>query len=164
LRTVRCEGCGFEYGALAPRDVPVRLRALAVGFDALLAGDDQALRERPAPEEWSALEYACHVRDVLLTMRERVILALWQPTPSFAPMGRDERVAFDRYAEQSPADVARQLGDAAAMLAFLLDGLDDEQWARTCTYNYPAPEERDVGWLAVHAVHEGEHHLADASA
>jgi hypothetical protein len=129
----------------------------------VLGGDADALRRRPSADVWSPLEYACHVRDVFLTLRERVLLALWKPTPVFAPMGRDERVVLDRYVEQVPADVARQLTDAASMLAFLLEGLTAEQWGRTCIYGFPEPAERTVEWVAVHAVHEGEHHLADAA-
>ena len=83
-----------------------------------LACDDAALRHRPSADVWSALEYACHVRDVLLVMRERVLQVLREPSPpAFTPMGRDERVRDDRYAEQSPNDVPRQITDAAAMLA-----------------------------------------------
>lgn len=94
-------------------------------------------------------------------MRERVLLVLREPAPVFTPMGRDERVVHDRYAEQDPADVARQLTDGAAMLAFIFEGLRGEQWARTCTYNYPSPKTRSVAWLAQHSLHEVEHHLAD---
>ncbi len=160
---MRCDGCGFEYGSIATADVPDRLRELGPSFDAVLDGPAAELRTRSAPDVWSPLEYACHVRDVLLTLRERTILALWTDTPTFTPMGRDERVAFDRYAEQSPADVARQLADAASMLAFLVEGLTDEQLARTCVYGFPVSEVRTLAWVAEHAVHEGEHHLADAS-
>jgi hypothetical protein len=160
---VRCAGCGFEYDALDRSGVADRVRALASAFDRLLDADRTVLRQRAAPDVWSPLEYSCHVRDVLLVMRERVLLSLWAETPSFAPMGRDERVTLDRYSEQHPRDVARQLDDAASMLVFVLDGLDDEQWARTCVYAYPEPATRTVEWVAVHAVHEGEHHLADAT-
>ena len=29
------------------------------------------------------------------------------------------------------------------------------------TYNYPSVAERPLTWVAVHTVHEGEHHLLD---
>ena len=105
------------------------------------------------------------MRDVLLVMRERVLQVLREPAPpAFTPMGRDERVEHDRYAEQSPIDVARQIEDAAAMLAFVLEGLDDEQWARRCIYNYPTPAERTLSWVAQHTIHEADHHLRDLEA
>jgi hypothetical protein len=63
-----------------------------------LARDDAARRRRPSADVWSALEYACHVRDVLLVMRERALQVLREPSPpAFTPMGRDMRVRDDRY-------------------------------------------------------------------
>jgi len=79
-------------------------------------------------------------------------------------MGRDARVHYDRYAEQQPGDVARQIGDAAAMLAFVFEGLDDAQWSRTCVYGYPTPGERTLVWIAQQTLHELGHHLADVQA
>ncbi|MFI1154959.1 hypothetical protein [Streptomyces sp. NPDC020817] len=52
-----------------------------------------ASASRPAPGIWSPLEYACHVRDVLLVQRERVLAARRSNTPVADPMGRDEHVA-----------------------------------------------------------------------
>jgi hypothetical protein len=120
------------------------------------------LRQRPAPEVWSALEYACHVRDVLLVQRERVLLARRADTPALEAMGRDERVEHDGYAEQDPGDVARQLGDAAAMFANVLARLGPSDWDRTMSYTYPQRADRSLRWVAVHTVHELRHHLLDA--
>jgi len=119
------------------------------------------LRQRPAPEVWSALEYACHVRDVLLVQRERVLLARRADTPALEAMGRDERVEHDGYADQRPADVARQLADAARMFANVLSRLGADDWERTVIYGYPSPAERSLRWVAVHTLHEMRHHLLD---
>ena len=54
------------------------------------------------------LEYGCHLKDVLLVQRERVLTARRVDRPSFHPIGRDERAEHDGYADQDPADVARQ--------------------------------------------------------
>ena len=75
------------------------------------------MRRRPRPEVWSALEYGCHVRDVLLVQRYRVPLVRREDDPAPPPMGRDERVLHDGYAEQRPAEVARQLVDVASLFA-----------------------------------------------
>ncbi len=77
--------------------------------DKLARFDDDAVRKRPAPEVWSPLEYACHVRDMLGVQTERVELAQREIDPVFVPMGRDERVVEDRYNEQDPAAVAAEL-------------------------------------------------------
>jgi DinB superfamily len=76
-------------------------------------------------------------------------------------MGRDERVDHDGYADQDPADVARQLDDAARMFANDLSRLGPVDWDRTLMYNYPAQSERPLRWVAVHTVHEVRHHLGD---
>jgi hypothetical protein len=163
---VHCEGCGFEYGSVRRELVVPTLVDLTSRYTAALAERDvDDLRRRPSPEVWSALEYACHVRDVMLVMRERVLQMLREPEPpTFVPMGRDERVVHDRYAEQSPDDVARQLADAVSMLTFVFEGLDDDQWERRCIYNFPAPAERTLAWVAQQTVHEAEHHLLDLEA
>jgi hypothetical protein len=160
---MRCDSCEFEWGSVPRDEVAARLGAATAGLaERLTATAPDDLRRRPDPEVWSAIEYACHVRDVLLVMRERVLLILRSSSPpAIAPMGRDERVVHDRYREQAPADVSRQLLDAAAMLVFLFDGIDDELWGLTCIYGYPEPAERTLAWVAQHVVHEAEHHLAD---
>ncbi len=98
----------------------------------------------------------------MLVQRERVLQTRREHTPTFTPMGRDERVEHDGYDEQAPADVARQLTDAAVLLAHVLSRLAPADWARTVVYNYPAPTERSLRWVAVHTVHEVQHHLLDA--
>jgi DinB superfamily len=163
----RCDECGFVYdlteaGSAGP--------AIVAGVDELasLLGDgdsdrdaDLGLTARPEPDVWSPLEYACHVRDVLLVQRERVLLARRTVVPSFEPMGRDERVEHDGYAGQDPAAVARQLGDAAALFANVLSRLAPGDWERTGIYNWPAPSERSLRWVAMHTLHEVRHHLLD---
>ena len=122
------------------------------------------IRTRPGPRIWSALEYACHLRDVFLIQRERVYLALVEDCPSFAPMHREERAILARYAAEEPDDVGPELKMAAELLAWAFEGLDQAQWQRRCIYNFPEARERTVLWLGRHAVHEGEHHLRDVDA
>jgi DinB family protein len=157
----RCAECGFEY------DLSDAGRAGAAILDGVddftrLLGDHSAdLVTRREPQVWSPLEYCCHVRDVLLVQRERVLSARRMDRPVFDPMGRDERVEHDGYAEQRPDDVARQLSDAALLLANVLARIGPEEWDRTVMYNYPAPFERSLRWIASHTVHEMRHHLLD---
>ncbi len=127
---------------------------------ALLAPGADPSRRRRA-DTWSPLEYGCHLRDVLLVQRERVLEARRVVTPGFSPMGRDERVEHDGYADQDPGDVVRQLGDAAALFANVLARLGPGDWDRTVLYNYPQPAERPLRWVAVHTVHEVVHHTLD---
>lgn len=161
----RCGDCGFEYDLERARDAG----AAIVGGSAAIAGvleetDAVDLRRRPEPGVWSPLEYGCHVRDVLLVQRERVLAARRVQRPSFDPMGRDERVDHDGYGGQDPLDVARQLNDAAALIANVFARLKPGDWTRTVMYNYPKHLERSLEWVAVHTEHEVKHHLRDIEA
>ncbi|MFI9405321.1 DinB family protein [Nocardia sp. NPDC052316] len=127
----------------------------------LLLTDSPKLRRRPEPDTWSPLEYACHMRDVLLVQRERALAARRGTTPDATPMGRDERVEHDGYADQKPSDVGRQLRDAAQLFANVLERLSGDDWERTLIYSYPEPQERSLRWLALHTLHELRHHLLD---
>jgi S-DNA-T family DNA segregation ATPase FtsK/SpoIIIE len=150
------------YEALARADIAPSLRALATRYDEVLYDHDPtALRAHPLHNVWSALEYACHMRDVYRVQRERVLLALDKTEPAFAPMRRDERVVEERYNDQPPREVAREVREAAAALAATLVSLDDGAWSRTGIYNYPERRVRTVEWIGRHTVHEGEHHLRD---
>jgi ADP-ribose pyrophosphatase YjhB (NUDIX family) len=160
--TQYCAECGFVYdeNEAAGAAAAVSDGARAMARLLVEAGDDA--RTRPDPSTWSALEYGCHVRDVLLVQRERILLArrsVEPPRP--APMGRDERVEHDGYAGQSPEDVARQLQDAAQLLANVLDRQDERSWTRTVIYTFPTSQERSLRWVAVHTVHEVRHHVLD---
>jgi S-DNA-T family DNA segregation ATPase FtsK/SpoIIIE len=166
----RCDACAFVYDDVAPSDVPGALRRLADEYHARLVTTpggppdvehDLRLRAHPLSGVWSALEYACHVRDLLEVQRERVQLTLDEDRPAYAPMGREERVVDDRYNEQEPEAVAAELQRAADNLARDLDALDEDGWARTGIYNWPTKQERTLAWLGRHTVHELEHHLRD---
>ena len=136
---------------------------IASGIDQLTAllRDGSDLQRRREPSTWSPLEYGCHMRDVLLVQRERVLAARRTETPTFDPMGRDERVEHDGYAEQDPTDVVRELNDAAVMFANVLDRIPPPDWERTVMYNYPKTWVRSLRWVAVHTVHEVRHHTLD---
>lgn len=156
-----CTECDFEYKLNLAPTMPTFIRGFADSYAQVLRGDASALRRRPADDVWAPLEYACHVRDVLLVQRERLLAARRCDTPVAEPMGRDERVDHDGYADQHPDDVARQLKDAAALFAQALDRLSPSEWDRTLIYTYPERAERSLRWLALHTMHELYHHLAD---
>ena len=157
----RCAECGHEYDLSACGGAGADCRRLASELSAVLLSGSERLGARSRPETWSPLEYACHVRDVLIVQRERVLLARWTDRPVFAPMGRDERVELDGYSGQDPRDVATQLTEAARLFANVLARLAPEEWDRTVVYGYPSRLERPLRWVAVHTVHEMRHHLLD---
>jgi DinB superfamily len=157
----RCERCGFEYEL---DKAPLVSLAIVQGSENLVSilNDTAAdLTTRREPQAWSPLEYGCHVRDVFLVQRERVLAARSLDRPSFNSMGREERVQYDGYAEQDATDVARQLSDAARLFANVLSRLNPTDWDRSLMYNYPEPRERSLRWVAVHTVHELHRHTLD---
>jgi hypothetical protein len=161
--TDKCPQCGFVYdltqAAAAGEAINER-----VGTAVAILGDREVdVRSRRRPAVWSPLEYGCHLRDMLLVQRERVLAALRTDRPDCTAMGRDERVVHDGYADQEPADVARQLGDAALMFGNVLERLSDDDWNRAVVYHFPETSERSLRWLAVHTMHEAQHHLGDIS-
>jgi hypothetical protein len=161
LAVERCEECGFDYYLDGATGAGAAMTAGVAALAQTLTSGEPDLATRRRPELWSPLEYGCHLRDVLLVQRERALLARRSERPSLPPMGRDERVEHDGYAAQDPADVARQLVDAVKLFTNVLSRLGDDDWERTVIYNYPAPQERSLRWLAMHTLHEVRHHLLD---
>jgi hypothetical protein len=160
-----CEQCGFSYEALAVGEIAWRLRSGPSGYRSALSGaSPDTARRRPDPDVWSAHEYVCHVRDVLLVQRDRAVLAQVMERPSCARMHREERVDLCGYADQALDEVLAQLEMAAELCALVFDRLDDAAWQRRLIYNWPAAADRDLAWLGRHTVHEVEHHLQDVGA
>ncbi len=158
----RCDECAYRYDGVAVTEIPDLLVALAGDYRVRLRGAPSTqLRAHPLAATWSALEYGCHVRDVLGVQHERIRRAQVEDCPEFEPMGRDERVTRDRYNRQAPHTVADELGSAAASLAETLRHLDDRAWQRPCVYSWPARSRRTIAWMARHTVHEAIHHRRD---
>jgi S-DNA-T family DNA segregation ATPase FtsK/SpoIIIE len=159
-----CDECGFTYADHAPPAIAHQIHDLAGRYRSVLTDgvvDETRLRIRPAPGVWSPVEYGCHVRDVLLAQRERLLLALVEDEPTFVPIYRDERGALARYSDETPGQVVGEITFAADLLAWVLSGLVGVDWQRTCVYTYPEPSVRTLLWLAQNTLHEGEHHLQD---
>jgi DinB superfamily len=157
-----CAECGYEFDSLDHGAILEALPSLAERHMQLLASvDPDRLRAHPREGSWSALEYGCHVRDVLRFQRDRVLLAQAEDKPEFTSMRRDERAVEERYNDQDPVTVARQLMTAARLLERTLGGLDEEGWQRTGVYPWPVREVRTVEWIGQRTAHELAHHLFD---
>lgn len=164
---MECAECGFSYDALSVSDAAEALRGFGrryrIPLTRGLKGEDldALLRAHPIEGTWSALEYACHARDVFEIQRERLAHALVEDDYTPPPMRRDERVLEMRYNEQDAATVADDLAAHATTLATYVENLSDTELTREMHYGYPELALRSLAWVAVHTVHEGEHHLLD---
>ena len=151
-----CPECGLEAAAVPPEQVPDRLRDNAAAWVRVLAGP---VRERPAPDVWSPLEYACHVRDVLRLYDERLGLMLEQDDPLYANWDQDEAAVQGRYGEQDPSVVAGELARAVEVVAGRFEALAPEQWSRRGRRSDGASF--TVTTFAQYFLHDVVHHLDD---
>ena len=161
---MRCDECGFDYEALDPADVPAAIRGFAKRYRAplsrFLPGEDgdALLRQRPAPDTWSALEYAAHVRDVFDSYVRWVGQILDHDRPVLEGPGPEDLAVERRYNHDDPAAVADALAANAERLAATVEAVPADGWDRV---GMRRDEERSVRLHARRAVHEGSHHLLD---
>ena len=158
-----CAECGFVAAAVDRTALGRRLRDDATGWVAVLAQPGAA--ERPEPGTWSALEYACHVRDVHRIFGGRLDLMLEQDEPTFANWDQDAAAVEGRYHLQDPAVVAAELRDAAEAVAARYDALADapeETWARRGLRDNGS--EFTVDSIARYHLHDVVHHSHDVRA
>jgi len=156
-----CAECGYAFESLDRPHILSALTTLAGELRELLdAADPPVLRAHPR-QGWSALEYGCHVRDVLRFQRDRVAAAQAENVPTFTSMRRDERAVEEHYNDQDPRVVGSQLAAAAGDLAATLSTLDEAGWQRTGVYPWPVRAVRSVEWIGRRTAHELAHHLFD---
>jgi hypothetical protein len=146
---------------VAFEEIPDRLTRATRDFTDALLGAGEQLTRRPSPTRWSALEYGGHLRDVLISIRERIILAAIVENPTGVAMNRDERVALGLYRRDTLDDVVAELAVTSRLLIKTLSSLGAHAAERPLIYSTASPTPVTIGWAAAQAVHEAEHHLGD---
>jgi hypothetical protein len=155
-----CPECGLDTQNFPRDDIGAMIRANAAAWHPLLTGPgDPCLR--PSPGKWSALEYGCHVRDVLRLYEQRLTLMLTQDGPQFPNWDQDATAVADRYGDQDPVTVARELATAADVIAAHFDDLNPGQWQRTGSRSDGA--RFTVESFARYFIHDPVHHLYDVT-
>jgi hypothetical protein len=152
-----CPDCGFDAGSLERADVAPRLRQAAADLAAALTLPDATVR--PQPRTWSTLEYACHVRDVFRIFLVRLELMLAQDDPLFANWDQDETAVAERYGEQRPSVVSRELSEAVEALAGRFQELPADVWQRPGRRSDGAAF--TVTTFSQYLVHDPVHHVWD---
>jgi len=119
----------------------------------------EVLRQRSSDDRWSALEYACHVRDVFRIYTERLALMLNTDHPTYANWDQDATAVAERYNEQDIATVASELAAAGAALADAFDAVDAQGWERR-GYRSDGVD-FSVDTFSRYMVHDPIHHLRE---
>jgi hypothetical protein len=153
-----CPDCGFDAQSFDRARVGSMLRENAAAWQAIL-GRGAIVGQRPSDDRWSALEYACHVRDVYRIYDERLRRMLTEDDPRYPNWDQDATALEDRYHEQVPAQVAAELADAAAGLADRFDGVHGAQWQRPGARSDGA--RFTVESFGRYLVHDPIHHVHD---
>ncbi len=152
-----CPDCGFDAIGIAPSDVAGLVRGQIAEWRDLLARPDARLR--PTADQWSALEYGCHVRDVFELFDHRLELMLAEDAPQFANWDQDQTAVDSRYDLQDPSVLADQLEAAAQVISARFEQVGDHQWVRTGRRSDGA--EFTVDSFARYFLHDPLHHLDD---
>ncbi|MBW8825745.1 MAG: DinB family protein [Acidobacteria bacterium] len=148
-----CPECGLDYDTISPADAAVAIRSFPRRYrEVMTAVDEDVLAQRPAPEVWSAVEYASHVAQLYGPMAD----AQRQIRIEDHPQIRWERLPDPPVLPS--AEVLADLGAKAEVLAAEIDATRGDDWQREGTLPWG---DRDALTMARNAVHEGSHHLRD---
>ena len=161
--TRTCEHCGFSWATLARAEIASRMSASIEAFVGVIDRAGVDVGTRPDPERWSILEYGGHLRDVLLSIRERVVLASILDVPVGTPIYRDERIEIGFYAQDAASDVAVELQVATYLFLKTVATLPAQFENRRLVYSDRTPLEITISQAMLNALHECEHHLRDAT-
>lgn len=159
-----CPECGLDVSVVDRADLGPELLGEARRWeDALgaIAADAAALRRRPEPDVWSAIEYAGHVGGVFAVFAERVRRMRLEESPELGWWDHEAAVTEDGYAERTVDEARAAIADGAVALALALPRLDDPHaWERDGIRR--SGERFTIETLARFALHESAHHRVDA--
>ena len=101
------------------------------------------------------------MRDVLLAIRDRIILASIVDEPTGTPIYRDQRVSIGLYRLDEPSVIANELAVVSELFVRTLRSLPPGYEQRPLIYSVITQEKVANLWAGAQAVHESEHHLSD---
>jgi len=154
-----CGECGYDVCEFDRDQIGEMIRANAAEWQDVLTGDDAELRARPRPDKWSALEYACHVRDVYELYDTRLEMMLTEDGPHYPNWDQDATAIEKSYDRADPTAVSEDLGLRAEELASRFDTVSGPAWDRTGFRSDGAAF--TVESFARYLIHDPVHHLWD---
>lgn len=156
-----CPVCGFRWNVVTASEIAPRIREATGQFVEILSNNEAIAVVRPSAERWSILEYGSHLRDVLLAIRDRIILASIVDEPTGTPIYRDDRVSIGFYRLDEPSVIANELAVVSELFVRTLQSLPPGYEQRPLIYSVITKEKVTNLWAGAQAVHESEHHLSD---
>jgi S-DNA-T family DNA segregation ATPase FtsK/SpoIIIE len=155
----RCDACGFDGARYDDVALLEAVRALGGQWRVALDSAGAELRLRPAPEVWSALEYAAHTRDIVALHVYGVNEAVTGSETVFPPLAADfADTAAVGYADADVDMVASELDERARRLAQVAEDAGTDAWTRGITVG---TSRSDVRRMLEHVLHDATHHLDD---
>ena len=152
-----CPECSFDASTVTPATVPGTVENMLPRWRAVLRRPDAA--ERPDEDTWSALEYACHVRDVFSLFDQRLNLMLEADDARFENWDQDHTAIEKDYANADPAVVSAELTAEGEQVAESFAGVRQGEWGRKGLRSNGS--EFTVLTLAQYFLHDVVHHLHD---
>ncbi len=158
-----CVECLFDWD-LSGHDTSGVIGGFGDAYQSALVpfmGDDESvlLRKRPAPDVWSALEYAAHVRDVIAFYADRIERVLVEERPRMVAADFSSMPERRGYLGDDPLAVLEAIGSSSRSVELCLRELAPEQWNRVGLG--VDGDERTLVVLARRLAHDGHHHLMD---
>jgi DinB family protein len=155
-----CDECGFDGSRYDGPALLTAISDLGPQWRALLATAGERLRVRPAPETWSALEYAAHSRDITALHLFGVEQALTGDEPVVPAIDADSLVEASAatYLDENPDAVVARLDREARRLETSATDAGVANWNLAITIG---DERNTVRRLLEHALHDSMHHLDD---
>ncbi len=154
-----CPECGLDTASFAREEIPAMVAANAAAWHGPLTAPGAG--DRPRPDTWSALEYGCHVRDVLRLYDYRLGLMLTEDDPLYPNWDQDETAVASDYAAQDPVVVAAELAAAADVVAGHSPAAPPALGPRPARGGYGASF--TVETFARYFIHDPIHHLHDVT-
>ena len=154
-----CPECSFDSSTVTPSTLPGSIENMLPRWRAVLRRPDAA--ERPDDSTWSALEYACHVRDVLSLFDQRLNLMLDSDDARFADWDQDRTAVEKDYANADPALVSAELAAEGKQAAESFAAVRESEWDRKGLRSNGS--EFTVLTLSRYFLHDLVHHLHDVN-
>jgi hypothetical protein len=152
-----CPECSFDASTVTPSTVPGSIDSMLPRWRAVLRRPDAA--ERPNGDMWSALEYACHVRDVFSLFDRRLNLMLDSDDARFDNWDQDQTAIDKDYANADPSVVSAELAAEGKQAAESFAAVRESEWGRTGLRSNGS--EFTVLTLSQYFLHDVVHHLHD---